>query len=190
MGRRAVLLLALLALAACADPKGADTTTGDGVLSGSILTAEDCARHPETSVWVVVDGTGECIRYYHSGLGEATPVVHVWFHGDRMMQWTDGRSRVGRSYEDSATPEGIARRVALGRDWTGGPYIRFSRPGVFGSSGFHKQRRLAREGRIVTRRSTPSRRGMGSRPTCSPDNPAAAMWWPRSSPCATTSPAR
>lgn len=151
----AAAVLLALGLAGCVTPamRNADTMTGAGVLSGSVMDEANCAAWPDNTVWVVVDGDGECIRYFHSGLRDdtpvATPVAHVWFHGDTIWQHLDGRSAVPGWYDkatDVARLNGFAEREAAAH---GAPYIRFSRPGVYGSSGFHKLRRRPREARIV-----------------------------------------
>ena len=129
----------------------ADTFTAAGVLSGSAVTEAACAENPDTAVWVVVDGQGDCLRYFHQGLTGSAPTVHVHFHGDTIWQWKDGRTQIPDFYEGSASPENLARLVARGADETGPtPYIRFSRPGVYGSSGDHKRRRLARESALIS----------------------------------------
>ena len=150
MPSRRPVLAALLpvGLAACAR-HNTDTMTAAGVLSGSIMDRETCATWPDSTVWVEVEGRGECLRYFHAGLGDVTPVVHVWFHGDVMVQDLEGQAWVGDWYETSIDVEKLnafARREA---ETYGAPYIRFSRPGAYGSSGSHKQRRRPREARIV-----------------------------------------
>lgn len=126
----------------------ADTFTAAGVLSGSQIDRTDCPDGA-SRVWVEVDGRGECLRYFSAGLDEANPIVHVWFHGDRMAQSEQGEAWVSKSYEQHAnreTLQGFADRALT--DY-GLPYIRFSRPGVYGSSGEHKSRRRPRESAII-----------------------------------------
>ena len=143
--------LVLLADGAQSTEPGADTFTADGVLTGSVTTEAACDENPDTAVWVVVDGQGDCLRYFHQGIPEPAPLVHVYFHGDTIWQWKDGRVRIPDGYAAAATPQGIAERVATGVAASGPtPYIRFSRPGTFGSSGDHKRRRLAREGALIS----------------------------------------
>ena len=140
----------IFALGACVtSPKNADTFTDAGVVSGSVMTEQTCT-FPGSSIWVMVDGQGECVRYFAAGLESATPLVHVWFHGDRMMQsLSDGAAWVPRGWynnNDPRTLQGYADRDA---NKYGMLYIRYSRPGVYGSSGDHKERRLKREADIV-----------------------------------------
>lgn len=145
------LLGGLILLAGCVttDPNGADTFTKSGVLSGSILTEEACNAWQDTAVWVVVDGQGECLRYFHAGLAEKNEAVHVWFHGDRMTQWLDGRAQVHGYYTNDASPGALQQQAASRFQQDGVPYIRFSRPGLYGSSGDHRERRLLREVQVV-----------------------------------------
>ena len=137
------------ALVGCANPEGADTFTESGVLSGSTLTQAQCGAFEDTGVWVVVDGLGECLRYFHAGLEAANPVVHIWFHGDRMSQNFKGGAWVHDYYLDHNNPGALAARAENGARNSGAPYIRFSRPGVYGSTGSHKRRRLEREGLVI-----------------------------------------
>ncbi len=144
-----VLSLFFLLLAACVSKEGADTFGDAGVLSGSILTRQDCDQWPNTSVWVEVDGQGECIRYFHAGLQKTNDIVHIWFHGDRMSQSLDGRAWVHGYYAKNANPSALADKAQRELRNFGLPYVRFSRPGLYGSSGSHKERRLPREIAII-----------------------------------------
>lgn len=145
----AVCGIAAVLLAACGiGQHNADTFSAAGVLSGSRVDRTDCPDAP-TYLWVEADNRGECLRYFGAGLLQANPVVHVWFHGDRMAQNEEGEAWVSRSYEghsDMKTLQGFADREFA--DY-GLPYIRFSRPGVYGSSGEHKERRRARESALI-----------------------------------------
>lgn len=145
------VFLGLLALMGCvtADPKGADTFTDSGVLSGSVLTKEACDAWPETAVWVVVEGQGECLRYFHAGLADRNTRVQIWFHGDRMTQWLDGRAQVHGYYSRDASSSALEQQAAARYQNDGIPFIRFSRPGLYGSSGSHRNRRLWREVALV-----------------------------------------
>jgi len=127
----------------------ADTFSYDGLKRGSTMSQNDC-QFPDTSVWVFVDGEGECIRYFHAGLKQSNPIVHVWFHGDRLK--TVGKLKDGNveviSYHDNSL-DYLQQEVISEYEKSKTPYIRLSRPGVYGSSGDHKKRRLPREVNIV-----------------------------------------
>ena len=123
------------------------------------MTQEAC-NWPDTSIWVEVDGKGECIRYFHAGLeadafqeglDSGERLVHVWFHRDKLNHYwrrPGGQSVqvIGYSNNDPDTLRGFAEREL--RTY-GIPYIRLSRPGAYGSSGDHKQRRRPRELKVV-----------------------------------------
>lgn len=140
-----------------ASPENADTFTHAGLKSGSVMTREAC-NWPDSSIWV--EGMGECIRYFHAGLAADRSdagleprdgLVHVSFHGDRLINYW-GRYRVRTVevawYRDNEP--GILKSRAEREFRTYGlPYIRFSRPGVYGSSGDHKKRRRPREIEII-----------------------------------------
>lgn len=110
------LALALVGLmAACAPNAGsvgvplhADTFAPSGVLSGSVTTEAHCAATPDSAVWVLVEGRGECVRYFAAGLEKANRIAHFWFHGDRMIQWLDGRAKVSSGYGRQADPSRLS----------------------------------------------------------------------------------
>lgn len=141
------MALAALALAACAvAPEPADTFDPRLLVSGAAMTREQC-RDAETSVWVTVDGQGECIRYFPAGLAARNPLVHVWFHGDRQSHLKTGEVKA-IAYKDNS-PEKLAEAAEKEFAAHGIPFIRFSRPGAYGSSGDHKQRRRPRDIAVI-----------------------------------------
>jgi hypothetical protein len=108
---------------------------------GAGMSQQQCAGASE-SVWIVKDGRGDCIRYYSSGLKEENPIVLVFFHGDLMPKrggrgglggWSDSQPGVLRSHMRQ-----VSHRLDI-------PVIFVARPGVFGSSGDHAERRRPRE---------------------------------------------
>lgn len=140
------------ALAACqTGPEGADTFTVGGVLAGSIMTREMC-KSPESSVYVTVEGRGECIRYFAGGLASDNPIAVVNFHGDRLWRdWNHNGETISRrvfAYRD-ATAYGLSLHAESMAENMGLPYIRVSRPGTYGSSGDHDNRRQPRNLAII-----------------------------------------
>lgn len=135
--------LAATVLAGCAiNPDGADTFTRDGVISGSVLSVQDCPTDTNTAVWVTANGRGECVRYFTAGLSEEdTPVALVYLHGDVMWQNSAGTATVYDGYEALSTPDELQALAEKAAADTAMPYIRLSRPGTFGSSGDHRLRR-------------------------------------------------
>ena len=148
MMKRLILTAGLAALTGCVTTENADTFIPAGLLSGSVMTEEACGRlDPGTTLWLVVDGRGECIRYFHVGLEEGrNELVHVWLDGDRMA----GHGYTKRALNYRNRTEERQRRLPHKIRWKSGlPSIAVSRPGTFGSSGFHDQRRRPRNVAIV-----------------------------------------
>lgn len=103
------------------------------------------APHEATcnSVWVEVDGQVECIRYYAAGPEEGgTASAVIYLHGDRL--WGDAPI----SYTDNTAHQQQDLANAAHRS-LGLPFILLARPGTYGSSGCHAQRRTMREMRVV-----------------------------------------
>jgi pimeloyl-ACP methyl ester carboxylesterase len=119
-----------------------------GVLTRGVTVSESQCKTLRNAVWVRVDGTGYCVRYWISTAGGSKDDAVVFVHGD---------------LGDPKTPVSLNRYAAhmtagrMQRDlqrWSrvyGGPYIAIGRLGAFGSSGDHrKQRRSLLEIRVVT----------------------------------------
>ena len=124
-----------------AAPQCSDTLNGACVLRGATMTQQQCARTAE-SLWVVKDGRGDCIRYYSYGLKHENPIVLVVFHGDLMSQ--SGSQRSLPAYSDNK-PEILRSDMRAVSNRFGVPAIFVARPGVYGSSGNHGERRRQRE---------------------------------------------
>lgn len=148
-----VAFVSLLIISGCAARDGASTDalsgtfTADGVARGVVMSEAECqevqGHYPDTAVYVVVNGVGECIRYFHAGLGGTTRKAVVFMEGDQIYN----RDAVYTYMLFSpARLQARANRNALPPQVG---YIELSRPGVRGSSGDHKQRRRARESDIV-----------------------------------------
>lgn len=149
----AVVLAGVTAIvAACAAPLH-DSFTRQGLIAGTRLTAAEC-RPAAEALWIVVDGTGDCIRYFIAGPRTANPIAIVFFHGDHLAQvWGDAEFRVLRDVRvlgyANATPASawnVAQRMASN---SGVAAVFLSRPGTHGSSGDHKERRRPREVNLV-----------------------------------------
>ncbi|MEA3640880.1 MAG: hypothetical protein VBE63_13170 [Lamprobacter sp.] len=105
-------------------------------------TPADKSRCPDdaTFVWVEHERGEECIRYFPGADIRDAPVVIAQFYGDR--------DRVMRKPPDEirnnsrASQEGYARRQT---DRAGVPVVVVARPGTYGSSGDHRQRRQPKE---------------------------------------------
>jgi len=120
------------------------------VLQGRPAAEQDC-RDPGTAVWVRVGGQGECLRFFAAGLAAENPVAVIAFHGDRLWKkrLSDGSYSLNVvKYRDNSKEALLKRARQLARA-TGLPHILIARPGTYGSSGDHRQRRRLREVRIV-----------------------------------------
>ncbi len=132
-------------LAACATPQ-VEATLGDERFSeqqlrfGSKSERTICEALP-TAAWVVVEGEGDCIRYYKSGNWQDARELVVYLHGD-IIGGLGARTRVSNT---DYTPNRLVSIAASDAKLTGKPAIYLARPGAFGSSGFHTNRRRIRE---------------------------------------------
>lgn len=128
---------------------GAEPFPVDQLMYGSVADETLCKSIPDT-VWVVVEGTGDCVRYFKSLLGhQPGGAGFIFFHGDylggtRMR----GNLRVVGNYANQ-TPARLTNQANVLAKEAGGPYFLIARPGVFGSSGDHAQRRRSREPLLV-----------------------------------------
>lgn len=149
------LLAACAALTLCAplahaqrvpfNPSDTDTFTAEGLLKGVQATAEQCAALPQ-AVWArTVAGTAECIRYWMAGPRPSGPAprVLVYIPSDQMAF---DRPEAGYTGRSAQALQGLADAAGTR---LGVPYILLSRPGIFGSSGEHTQRRRELEPRLM-----------------------------------------
>jgi pimeloyl-ACP methyl ester carboxylesterase len=110
--------------------------SGD-LVTGKRISREQCEALRD-AVWVEHREGTECIRYFPSSDVSGSKVAALFFHGDRL----EGRTVI--SYKDNhaqmlrATAEGLAKVNRV-------PYIFVARPGAYGSSGRHMERRRLKE---------------------------------------------
>ncbi|WP_407866679.1 alpha/beta hydrolase [Phyllobacterium phragmitis] len=129
--------LALIILASSA--ASADTSTTP-LKWNSQADKSACPISQGTAVWSEYAGGADCIRYFTSGDVEGAPVAIVMFYGDR-GGWIRKRPAdipANTVRDQKAYVEKWVAKVGL-------PVILVARPGTFGSSGNHFQRRQARE---------------------------------------------
>jgi hypothetical protein len=152
--RRTVLLLALALPAAAALAAGIGRMdwpapeapfTDEAVVRGIQASKAQCDALPN-AVWAQPAGEqGECLRYWSAGLDPvANPRVLVFFSGDLLVG-----NKVSRGYE-GLTTIGMQKSAETVPARFGVPYIFLARPGTYGSSGEHKQRRRPAEARLVS----------------------------------------
>ncbi|PTM42664.1 alpha/beta hydrolase [Bosea sp. 124] len=119
-------------------------------LHGSLSSRAHCAGVPG-GLWVEVNGKGDCLRSYAQGLGEIdTPQILVYFSGDVLLKTKAGVRFVAPGYE-RRSPDAIQRDMARWSKQAGKPTVFLARPGMYGSSGDHNQRREAREVMLMER---------------------------------------
>ncbi|NTA39766.1 alpha/beta hydrolase family protein [Agrobacterium salinitolerans] len=119
-------------------------------LNGSYTSRASCAAIPH-GLWVEIEGKGDCIRYYPQALanGENRTVL-VYFGGDVMLRNSKGVRFITDSYIRQS-PATIASEMADWAQQAGHPVIFMARPGIYGSSGDHNQRRHPREIALMDR---------------------------------------
>jgi dienelactone hydrolase len=121
------------------------------VLNGLAWNGEGCAEAGR--IKVEVDGKPDCLRFYGSTSGTARGGPVIFFEGDVVAQ--TGQATTGQpvwtvgSFYTNLSPammQADAQRFAVAADRT---FINLARPGTFGSTGNHMQRRREREVALV-----------------------------------------
>lgn len=146
IARNISVFLIATSLAACVTPDKSELVpfSAAGLIHGITVTESAC-RTSYGAVWVTVDGKGDCIRYFKSGvMPDRNDLVYVWFHGDRVKRHGT-LMRPTPNYESTSNIPSLQARAHLRRQFLNRPYIQISRPGVYGSSGEHGKRRSPRE---------------------------------------------
>jgi pimeloyl-ACP methyl ester carboxylesterase len=109
-------------------------------------TREQCVGLDD-AVWADAGESGsECLRYWKAGFPDGgSRRAIVYFAGDVWL----GAGRVEKAYLGTSI-EGLRRSAAIWAKNLEAPYIFFARPGTFGSSGDHMQRRRVAESKLIT----------------------------------------
>lgn len=118
----------------------------DDVRNGVVATKEQCDL-VENSVWAQTEDAGQaCLRYWAAGFSSTVSNrAVVYFAGD-CWSYSKGLESVCREQTTArlkANAEGGSKQLGV-------PYIVFARPGVFGSSGDHMQRRRPAESKLIS----------------------------------------
>lgn len=116
-------------------------------LHGSLADEALCRSIPD-ALWLESGAGGHCIRVYSAGAKREAGRAIVYFSGDAMLRSRSGVRSIGASYL-RRSPDGIRADM---RDWhrqAGIPVMFVARPGLYGSSGDHNQRRLPDEIEIL-----------------------------------------
>src|SRR5262249_4839757 len=116
------------------------------VLTLGVIVSESQCKTLRNAVWVRVDGTGYCVRYWISTAGGSKDEAVVFVHGDLGDPKTPGSLN---RYAAHMTAGRMQRDVQRWSRVYDGPYIAIERLGAFGSSGEHRKRRSLLEIRVV-----------------------------------------
>jgi predicted esterase len=144
---------ALLLVVSSAQPEPArayqDTLDPQFLISGATMSERECATITE-SVWVMVSDRGDCIRFFSSGLRTKNEKAIVYFHGDCVSRTHAPGDffdtvRYNVVCNESNTPDSFKLLMQRLSAQSALPAMFVARPGVFGSSGDHKNKRQPRE---------------------------------------------
>lgn len=112
-------------------------------------------------IWVDVGGKGDCLRFYGTAPEHARGSPVIFLEGDVVQQNNYGRDsavwEVNKivwevsSFYSSLSPALLQAEAEQYAAATARPFINLARPGVYGSSGNHLQRRREREIALVDR---------------------------------------
>ena len=116
------------------------------LLTRAVTVSESQCKTMRNAVWVRVDGTGYCVRYWISTAGGSKDEAVVFVHGD--LGDPKAPTNLNR-YAALVTAGRMQRDVQRWSRLYGGPYIAIGRLGAFGSSGEHRKRRSLLEIRVV-----------------------------------------
>jgi hypothetical protein len=117
--------------------------TNEAVVRGVSASRTQC-ESLGGAVWAEAGDAGaECLRYWHAGLGSTARAL-VYFSGDLLVG-----DAVWGGYT-ALSPASLQKTVDAVHGRLGVPYVVVARPGTFGSSGEHKQRRRPLEARLVS----------------------------------------
>ena len=136
-----VAVLLTLVSGSAADGAIRFKTTGEATLGGADALAgvrgacEVARRH----VWVEVEGRGDCVAFYPTGPLDGARNVIFFFEGDIPPSYRKNADRL-RSHLRilERTLGSLAKTYQV-------PYVLVARPGTFGSTGNHADRRRPRE---------------------------------------------
>lgn len=139
----ACALVFTLVVAICAPTTAAVRfkRTGEATLGGADALAElpGACETSQNRLWVEVDGRGDCIAFYPAGDPSRAKQAVLYFEGDIPLSYRRDRAKL-RSHLASLR-RGLGMLAAAYRI----PYVLVARPGTFGSTGDHKDRRKDRE---------------------------------------------
>lgn len=122
---------------------GEDNFSLEQIRRGIRATQPQCEAATDATVWAQLpEGAGECIKYWSSGLSEATGRAVVFLHGDFFPDSVSHAQLTGKR---------LASNAQIWNRRLNAPYIFLGRPGTHGSSGEHGRRRTLEEAMLVSK---------------------------------------
>lgn len=138
--RQPTTWLLLLSLLFSATAKGLEPDPLTTPLPWNTPANKATCTDPTSALWVTFAQGQACIRYFAGAPLNHAPVVIVMFHGDRNIEM----HRPPETIRDNTLAANDQQAVALSKR-AGIPVVIVARPGTYGSSGNHGQRRQIQE---------------------------------------------
>lgn len=115
--------------------------------NGVRATQQECLK-VANAVWIVSEEHGDqCLRYWAAGFSEyPSKRAVVYFPGDAWI----GAGKTPKNYLEM-TPSRLQEAAEFWSKKLRAPYIFFARPGTYGSTGDHMQRRRMAESQLVSK---------------------------------------
>lgn len=137
---KAYIGLLWFGLSLAGSPEARALEVGSPVLPWNIPANKATCVDPASALWVESAQGQECIRYFAKAPLEHAKVVIVMFHGDRNLEMHRAPQTIPGN-----TQQAKERQAAALSKRAGVPVVIVARPGTYGSSGNHGQRRQAWE---------------------------------------------
>ena len=131
-----LLIVVMLAGAANAQERNVNTPP---LLWNTPADKATCSQ-PTSALWVEFGSAHACIRYFVGAALSRAPVAIVMLHGDRTIEMHRAPETI-----QGNTLAAKVRQAAVMTRRAGVPVVIMARPGTYGSSGNHGQRRQAQE---------------------------------------------
>lgn len=135
----------MIALPCLADLSG-EPFPGDDAVNG--FAATDSHVDGPGRVRVVVDGQADLLAFYGATPASAPPADPVIFLRGDAVELRDG-VLVANEFYRTTSPRDVQALCEQFTALFGRPYLHLARPGILGSSGYHRDRRRSREVALV-----------------------------------------